>query len=275
MADSPKVTEARGKVSGERANLAQAFGIRRGEVVSLVGAGGKTSLMLALARELAAGGEAVITTTTTRIFDWQAPGTSLIVEQDEEKMMSRLSLELCRHRHITLAGERLSSEGKLAGISPELVVRIAGLGQIAYTIIEADGAARKPLKAPNATEPVVPENTTLVIPVVGIDALGKELTEENVFRPEIVSRLTGLPTGSAISAEAVAILITHPQGIIKGSPARARIIPLINKVDLAGSSQRAEDLATSILSKRHPRIERVVLGQVRYSPLVQVVTSSK
>ncbi|GAJ22263.1 unnamed protein product, partial [marine sediment metagenome] len=197
MADSPEVTEARGKVSGERANLAQAFGIRRGEVISLVGAGGKTSLMLALARELAAGGEAVITTTTTRIFDWQAPGTSLIVEQDEEKMMSRLSLELRRHRHITLAGERLSSEGKLAGISPELVVRIAGLDQIAYTIIEADGAARKPLKAPNATEPVVPENTTLVIPVVGIYALGKELTEENVFRPEIVSRLTGLPTGSA------------------------------------------------------------------------------
>jgi len=68
--------------------------------------------------------------------------------------------------------------------------------------------------------------------MVGIDAVGCRLTEEDVFRPEIVSKLLGLPLGEVISAEAIAFLITHSQGIIKGSPTQARIVPFINKVDL-------------------------------------------
>jgi probable selenium-dependent hydroxylase accessory protein YqeC len=266
LAHYPKVTAV---------GLAQAFAIRRGEVISLVGAGGKSSLMMALSRELASGGEVVVATTTTRIFDWQAPGSSLIVEKDEEKMMARLSMELRYHRRITLASERLS-EGKLNGVSPELVERLTGLEQVDYTIVEADGAARRPLKAPNATEPVIPKSTSLVVAVVGMDALGSRLTEESVFRPEIASRLTGLPIGGIISADAIAILITHPRGIIKGSPPLARIIPLINKVDLAKSYQEAEDLAAMIMEKGHPQVKRVVLGNLQSSnPVVKVVTSGK
>jgi len=228
--------------------------------------------MLALAKELAAAGESVITTTTTKIFDWQVSETCLILETDEEKMLDLLRQELKKHRHITLARERLLAEGKLKGISPELVARLAELEQIAYIIIEADGAARKPLKAPNATEPVIPQNTSLVIPIVGIDALGSRLTGENVFRPEIVSRLTGLPLGSVISADAITTLMTHTEGMIKGSPAHARIIPLINKIDLAQGLATAENLASKILERRHPQIERVVLGQVQsLEPVVEVI----
>jgi len=109
----------------------------------------------------------------------------------------------------------------------------------------------------------MPQNTSLVIPIVGIDALGSRLNRENVFRPEIVSQLTGLPLGSIISAEAITTLLTHPEGIIKGSPAHARIIPIINKMDLAQSLNTAENLASNILESGHPQIERVVLGQVQ------------
>jgi len=138
--------------------------------------------------------------------------------------------------------------------------------------VEADGAARRPLKAPNATEPVIPDNTSLVIPVVGIDAVGCRLTDENVFRPEIASKLLGLPLGEVVSAEAIARLITHQQGIIKGSPPGARIVPFINKVELNGDLTRAQDLAKQILIKRHPRIERVILGQARLAePVVKVI----
>ena len=42
--------------------------LRGGGVVSLVGAGGKTSLMFKLARELSTAGETVLTTTTTKIY---------------------------------------------------------------------------------------------------------------------------------------------------------------------------------------------------------------
>ena len=143
---------------------------------------------------------------------------------------------------------------------------------VPYIIVEADGAARKPLKAPNATEPVIPESTSLVIAVTGMDALGCRLTEENVFRPEIVSRLTGLAKGGTVTADTIATLITHPQGITKGSPAHARIVPFINKIDIIKDPAAADDLAGKILGKRHPQIERVVLGQVqRAEPVVRVV----
>ncbi|MFH1662982.1 MAG: selenium cofactor biosynthesis protein YqeC [Chloroflexota bacterium] len=257
---------------GEAITLKEAFSIQPGEIISLVGAGGKTTLMSALAKELASENSVVISTTTTKIFDWQVPGDILIVEKDEDKMLGCLPRALQEHRHITLASERLSAEGKLKGISPELVIRIAGLKQVDYIIIEADGAARKPLKAPNTTEPVISQATTLVIAIVGIDALGLKLTKENVFRPEIASRLTGLPPGDIISADTIATLITHNEGITKGSPPSARIIPIINKVDLAEDATEAEALVYKILEAGHPHIERVVLGQLKSAePVVKVI----
>jgi hypothetical protein len=47
--------------------LWQALGVRRGDVVAFVGAGGKTSALLRVGRELAAHNYKVIATTTTKI----------------------------------------------------------------------------------------------------------------------------------------------------------------------------------------------------------------
>ena len=252
--------------------LKEALDIKPGEVISLVGGGGKTTLMFALARELASAGNRVITTTTTKILEPLSSETPLLLlEADEQEMIGRLLQNLADYGHITLARERLAS-GKLKGISPELVVELARLNQVSCIIVEADGAAQRSLKAPNLTEPVIPDATSLVIPVVGIDALGCRLTGENVFRPEVVSKLLGLPLGEVISAESIAFLVTHPRGIIKGSPGGARIIPFINKVDLDRGLSRGRDLAGRILAMRHPRIKRVVLGQVQSpEPVMEVI----
>ena len=253
--------------------LKEALDIGPGEVISLVGGGGKTTLMFALARELVSRGNFVITTTTTKILEPSPAETPLLLVEADEKQMLRLLLHnVDNYQHITLASEKLSS-GKLKGISPELVVKLAELNQVSYIIVEADGAARKSLKAPNPTEPVIPHNTSLVIPMVGIDAVGCRLTKENVFRPETVSKLLGLPLGEVVSAEAIALLITHPQGIIKGSPAQARIIPFINKVDLEEGLPKARELASKILAMGHPQIEQVILGQAKSpEPVVEVIS---
>jgi len=253
--------------------LKEALDIKPGEVVSLVGGGGKTTLMFALARELASGSDCVVTTTTTKILEPSPSETPLLLlETDEEELMRLLLDNMDKHRHITLATEKLAS-GKLNGISSELVVKLADLNMAPYIIVEADGAAHKSLKAPNPTEPVIPHNTSLVIAMVGIDAVGCRLTEEVVFRPEIVSKLLGLPLGEVISAESIAFLITHDQGIIKGSPERARIVPFINKVDLDKGLSKGRDLAGKILAMKHPQIEQVVLGQAQSpEPVIEVIS---
>jgi probable selenium-dependent hydroxylase accessory protein YqeC len=253
--------------------LKEALDIKFGEIISLVGGGGKTTLMFALARELASDGSCVVTTTTTKIFEPLPSQTPfLLLEADEKKMIESLVQSIDKYRHITLARERLPS-GKLEGIRPDLLGRLARVNRVSYIIVEADGAAHKPLKAPGPTEPVIPSNTTLLIPIVGVDAVGCRLTEENVFRPQIVSELIGLPLGEVISAESIAFLITHHQGIIKGSPDCARIVPFINKVDLDKGLVKATDLANKILAMRHPRVKQVVLGQAQLmEPVIKVIS---
>jgi probable selenium-dependent hydroxylase accessory protein YqeC len=151
-------------------------------------------------------------------------------------------------------------------------MKLSHLIQVSYVIVEADGAASRPLKTPNATEPVIPNNTSLVIPVVGVEAIGCPLNDENVFRSDIASRLLGVPLGTIISAELVASLITHPQGIMKGSPSVARVVPFINKMDLDKRLLKGRDLASKILATRHPQINKVVLGQAQFAePVTKVI----
>jgi probable selenium-dependent hydroxylase accessory protein YqeC len=252
--------------------LAEALELGHDEVISLVGGGGKTSLMFALARELAAGGRTVISTTTTKILPPSLEDSPrLIVEKDWSRLASRAAEDVRCYRHVTIVSENLPS-GKLKGISPETVVLLAKSKVASFIIVEADGSAQRPLKAPNATEPVIPENTTLVVPIVGIDALNCLLRNDYVFRSEIASRLLNSPEGSIVTACSIAALLTHPEGIIKGSPSRARVIPVINKMDLAGAPLKGRILAGVILKAGHPAIKRVILAQVRCrEPVVETV----
>jgi hypothetical protein len=67
-------------------------------------------------------------------------------------------------------------------------------------------------------------------------------------------------------------LLTHSQGIIKGSPSQARIVPFINKVDLEGGELKGRDLANKILAINHPQIRQVVLGKAKLpEPVVEVI----
>jgi len=240
-----------------------------------VGAGGKTTLMFALSRELVAHKKVVITTTTAKISP-PAPSdtTSLFLSRDEEEIVDYIIRNASRKGHVTIASGLLADSGKLQGISPLSVSKLIELGPVDCVVVEADGASKRPLKAPNPEyEPVIPPCTTLVIAMVGIDALGCKLSEESVFRSEIASRLTGIPLGGTVSADAIVNLMLHPSGMTRGSPAEARIIPFINKMDLTIDLSAARDIAFQILAAKHTRIYRVVLGQAKVHPPVAEVIS--
>jgi probable selenium-dependent hydroxylase accessory protein YqeC len=256
--------------------LKEALGIRSRDIICLVGGGGKTTLMFALAKELATSGLCVITTTTTKILEPSLSETEkLIINNDEDILVKQLLQEIVTYHHITIAREKIPS-GKLIGITREMAVKLAEIDQVSHVIIEADGAAHHSLKAPNETEPVIPPNTTLVIAMAGIDALGSRLKEETVFRADIAAKLLQVPLGAVISAELMANLITHQRGILKESPYTARIIPFINKADLDGGLEKARHVAREILGKCNSRIETVLLGQVQYSdPVIEIMHRGK
>jgi probable selenium-dependent hydroxylase accessory protein YqeC len=263
-----KVTE---KKAGDPHSLARSLGLEAQEVISLVGAGGKTTLMFRLAKELLVSGEKVVTTTTTKILEPDPGETeSLFVDSEEERLKQFVLQHLEQYRHVTVATERLGS-GKLRGVSAALVDDLRSFREIDKIIVEADGAARRPVKAPREGEPVIPSNTTRVVALLGVDGVGMALNEENVFQAERVSRMTGVPMGGRITEESMAILMTHPEGLFKGAPTRSRVVAFINKMDLSGGMAKGKAIARKILEMSHPQIERVVLGQLKTEPPVAEV----
>lgn len=251
--------------------LAEALGIRPREVISLVGAGGKTTLMFCIAKELVRNGKKVVVTTTTKILEPTTEETGfLFIDSDEEKIKDFVGRHLDRYHPITIARERLGS-GKLKGVSPNLVDELWGSHDIDTIIIEADGAAGRPVKAPREWEPVIPSSTSLVVAILGIDGAEVKLNEDNVFQSEGVSKLTGISMGERLTEEAMATLMTHSEGIFKGTPSSSRVVAFLNKVDIPNGVAKAESIARKILEKGHPRIERVVLGQLKNEPPVAEV----
>ncbi len=260
--------EREGSRSG---TLSEALGLREREMVSLTGAGGKTTLMFRLARELSLLGKKVITTTTTKILEPSEDESShCFVSEDETDMRAFVRRHLGQYGQITLARERIG-EGKLKGISPELANSLWDLYDIDMVIIEADGAAGRPVKAPRIGEPVIPSRTTLVIGILGLDGVGKELNDQNIFQASLVSKLTGIPEGEKMTEEAMALLMTHPEGLFKGAPALSRRMAFLNKADIREGLVKSKKLVQEIFKRREGKVERVVSGQLKgESPAVEV-----
>ena len=250
--------------------LADALGLTGDEVVALVGGGGKTTAMFRLAREMVDGGGSAITTTTTHIFAAQialAPAHVSAADATRESPSAALAV----HRHVLVIGATNPRDGKADGVSLDLFQRLRTWFPGVCLLNEADGSRMRPFKAPAAYEPVIPENTTLVVPVVGADVFGKTLDAEHVHRPELVSALCGAPPGTPITPEIVARVLAHPEGGRKGVPVGARVVALINKVESLPDRTPARETAERLL--REPSIQAVVLAALRgEEPVLEVYT---
>jgi len=245
--------------------LADALGVTAGEVVAVVGGGGKSTAMFRLAREIAARGGRAITTTTTRIFGAQIALSPAHVAA-EDATRERVRAALAAHGQVLVVGPTERASGKAEGVSLELFRRLRAWCPEACVLNEADGSRMRPFKAPAAHEPVIPEETTLVVPVVGADVLGQPLDDEHVHRPELVARLSGAPLGAAITPEVVARVLAHPEGGRKGVPAGARVVAMINKVESLRDRGPAREVARLLLAE--PSIRAVLLTAVRGEPPV-------
>ncbi len=226
------------------------FRLRSGEVVAIVGGGGKTTLMFRLAEEIVAAGNSVVTTTTTRIFSAQtglAPHHLAI--ENPGSLPRELPALLQVHPHVLITVMPENESGKAPGIAPELVVEIKELvGDSKLNIVvEADGSRMRSLKAPESHEPVIPDCTTLVSPIVGADIFGERLTDEHVHRAHIAADLLGARIGDLVTPDMVSRLLLHPQGGAKGLPSGARLVPLINKVETKSRLQLARETARVLL----------------------------
>lgn len=218
--------------------------------LAAVGAGGKTSLLFQLGRELLdetpGGSGSVLLSTTTHLADWQA------ALADQHLVVENLQQLESWGKHIpkglSVLSGILGADGRLSGLEPHLMEKLVALGDEygLALLIEADGARLKPLKAPAAHEPAIPAFTRQVVVCAGMQALGHALDESWVHRPERFAQLSGLQMGEAISTQAVVKVLTHPEGGLKNIPAGASLNLMLTQANTATSQAAAGEIAQAV-----------------------------
>ena len=212
--------------------ILEAFGVRRGDVVAVVGGGGKTTLRDALIA--AARPWRVIGTTTTK----SGPVDGALFNPDRAALAAALDRDGCAF--VVSARE---TERRWIGVTPAWIDSARDLADL--VVVEADGARRKPLKAPAGYEPVIPPSATLVIAVVGAEAIGARASDALVHR----LALSPFADGEPISPEALAAHVESSRGYRKSVPESARFVPFVNKVSRAAPGM-VESLVAALESPR-------------------------
>ena len=239
-------------------------------VVSLVGAGGKTTLMFKLAHEISDAGDTVLTTTTTKILNPTPQQSSNLIISDDFDTIIKNTEEVYKknQRHITAAASRVQQENKLIGLQPEIIDALAATKLFRWIIVEADGAARKPLKAPADHEPVIPDSTTHVAGICGLSAVGKPFSEQWAHRSKRFAEITGLESGQKIPREAFRDILIHENGIFKNTPSSVLRLAFLNQADVPGGIEAGKRIAELLMEKEKTGLNRIIIGQVKLSPPV-------
>ncbi len=245
-------------------SVAGLLGRSENRYIFLIGGGGKTTLMFTLARQLCRKGPTVVTTTSTKILR-PSPHDSpaVVVDQDMPQMIARLRKRLHDTAHVTAARAPLDEENKLCGFSANELDQLHDARVADYLLIEADGAAGRSLKAHNEYEPVVSHRADLVIAVIGIDCLGKPLTDEHVHRARRLGELLGREPRTCITADDVAGIFFHPRGYLKEVGPQTEVTVFLSKVESSADRENAELLANTLIDTDGAgRISRIVIGDL-------------
>ncbi len=189
--------------------LAAALGLRPREVVSLVGGGGKTSSMFAIARSLPAG---ALITTTTKMGAERTGGFPVLVAPTDDQVRAETA-----HRSVLVWGG--ASEKRAVGVPPSQCDRWSGF--VDQVLVEADGSRGRPFKSPESFEPVIPQRTSLVINCLGVAALGQTISDV-CFRPDRVAAVAGCGEWDRLTPARAAAVLLDRRGGRKGIPALAR-----------------------------------------------------
>lgn len=208
----------------------------RCRVLTLVGGGGKTTSMYALAREARALGKTVVVTTTTHMM----PHPSLFLTDGTDTALLRADLE--RYGVVTVG--RLDRRDKMTGGDVAACRAAADL-----VLVEGDGARLHPLKVPAEHEPVIPPESDAVVAVAGMDCLGGTLSAV-CHRSGLVAALLDKPPDAEITPADVARILLSPLGGRKNVGGDMAFRCILNKADDPRRRALAGGIA-ALLAARH------------------------
>lgn len=244
----------------------EAFQIEKGDVVSLIGAGGKTSLMVGIGYELAEAGWRVLATATTRMPQEQLGlfPAALPLSVGAAAISDALTVD-----KFVLLYERIE-RGVAIGLSPDAVGRLLDFADSDVLLVEADYSANLPVKAPRPGEPAIPPGTSLVIPVASFGAVGQPLDDQHVYNAQAMIDRCSFPEGAPIKPSWIAQVVRDSELGMSGVPAHVRTVAFFNQTPMTPYNRVRARIAAKI-ALRHSTLQAVALGEVRgHEPVREV-----
>ena len=162
--------------------------------ICVVGSGGKTTLIKKLAKRYIKENKTVFVTTTTHMFIEE----DTLLTDDADTIIHQL-----QEKGYAMAG--IEEGEKIKALSRQTYEAVCTFADV--VLVEADGSKQFPLKYPNATEPVIPENTDEIIVVCGLNAIGKQ-AKDVCHRLERVKTCLGIQDDTVITASHIQQLVT-------------------------------------------------------------------
>ncbi len=222
--------------------------------VAIVGAGGKSTILFNIAKEL---DSPVVLAATAHLCTDQLnlADAHAIIERPAD--VRRIFQKPIRGAFL-LTGP-IGARDRTRGLSPEEIDFVQeNCDRLGLPlIIEADGSRRLPLKAPAEHEPPIPGWVNQVVVVAGLSGLGQALSEEVVFRAQRFAEITDSRMGQQITLKMIEQYLLAEEGGLRNIPKDAVRNVFFNQLDqVVLDGQERENLSRGLLDQYH----RVIWG---------------
>ena len=240
-------------------NLINVFDIKNKDIITIVGSGGKTSLMFSISSLLRQDYK-VLVTTTTNIYvpDSRTVEFDKFCLIDDEELKNIIKND---KTGVYVIGSKIINnldKPKLRGLTFEMIDKIAHFFDI--ILIEGDGSKEKPLKGWLDNEPVVYDKTTKTIGVIDINSIGLDINEDNIHRLDNFLDMINDEKSSKVKVKHLKNIVLNKHGLFKLS--KGEKILFINKSESIKNKTNASLLIKEIKDENSYYIDNFVYGSL-------------
>ncbi len=192
--------------------------------VGILGGGGKTALLHTMAEELAHHHPHVIISSLTKAGVSETHPVHFYPEFEQEDTRS----SLLENNPLYIMGA-VEHEQKLLGINEDQLRSLYHASDL--TLFECDGARKRPIKAHQPFDPMIPTYASHAIIVVGADAVHAKVDGKFVHRPELFREIWGVNANHILDPVFIAKVLTSKYGYLQKVPSGIDVAYFVNKAD--------------------------------------------
>lgn len=207
--------------------------VQPGDKIAFAGAGGKTTAIMKLAQELV--NFKVLIATTTKMY-WEKEAVELTNSDELSDLFAKQS--------IVITGKKIAQQ-KMGSYDLNFLAKLTNFSDV--TLIEADGAKRKPFKFPREYEPVYPDFVNKIVYVVGMNALNEPLM--NLARGDLLQIFLAKKAEAKLTTDDIIKVLLSKQGAKKAVKDRDFYV-ILNQVDTDFLAEQANIIAKTLMQHK-------------------------